>query len=130
MKTANRRVDEDAHQADAHPTGTDLAQHHLQHRHHPADRGEAVVHAVDGAVRRAGRGTGPQPARRSAEADLLALEVAADELRRAALIDSERREVRISADSASIVKTVIARRTATITASSTRACRCEPISTP
>ena len=64
-------------QPDTDAARADLAELHVDERHHPAERRVAVVHRVHRAVRRPGGRRGPERRRRRAVADLLALEVPA-----------------------------------------------------
>ena len=75
----HRDDDEQQHavEAGADAADDDLAELHVDERDHAAERGEAVVHGVDGAAG-GGRGDdGEQGGRGDAEADLLAFHVAA-----------------------------------------------------
>ena len=82
--TKTVRIDEQQHavEAGADAAGDDLAELHVEQRDHAAERGERVVHGVDGAA--GGRGGDDRKQRRGddAEADLLAFHVAAGEAER------------------------------------------------
>ncbi len=71
------REQQHAVKAGADAAEDDLAQHDIDHRHHAAERHEAVVHVVDGAAGRVRRDGGEQGRIGDAEADLLALHIAA-----------------------------------------------------
>ncbi len=76
------RVVDDPVESRADAAEDDLAQLHVEHRDEPAERGERVVHRVDGAARRVGRHRREQRRRGDAEARLLALQVAAGDAER------------------------------------------------
>src|SRR5206468_2423692 len=90
------RVDEYAHHADTDATRRDLTEHHVRHRCQTTEWREAIVHAVDAAVRCPGRRARPQPATGRTKPDLLALHVAAGLGGRHRLVDAERGEARIA----------------------------------
>ena len=87
----HRDDDEQQHavEAGADAAEDDLAELHVDQRDHAAERREAVVHGVDGAVRGRGGRHRPQARIGDAEADLLAFHVGR--------IEPERGEVRIAA---------------------------------
>ena len=87
----HRQDDEDQHAVEAGADAAEdhLAQHHVDHRHHAAQRREAVVHGVDRAVRGVGGRRRPQRRQNRAEADLLALHVAAGRQVRGGLVDGK-----------------------------------------
>ena len=64
MKTDEQREDQHAVEPDADTARADLTEHHVEQRHHPAERRVAVVHRVHGAGRRAGRRAGEDRRRR------------------------------------------------------------------
>ena len=80
----HRDDDEQQHavEAGADAADDDLAELDVDQRDHAAERGEAVVHGVDGAARGGGRDHGEQRRGDDAEADFLALHVAAGEAER------------------------------------------------
>ena len=94
--------DEQQHavKAGADAAEDDLAQHDVDHRHHAGERQQAVMHVVDGAAGGIGGDGGEQRRVGDAEADLLALHVAAGLQRARRLVDMQRGEGRIAGASA------------------------------
>ena len=80
----DREDDEQQHAVDAGADAADddLAELDVDQRDHAAERGEGVVHGVDGAAGGRGRDDGEQRGGDDAEADLLAFHVAAGEAQR------------------------------------------------
>ena len=78
-----------AEQARARPADDDLVEHHVGHQHDAGQRHEAVVHGVDGAVRRGGRHDREQRGLGRSEADLLAFHVAAGLVGAGRLVDAQ-----------------------------------------
>ncbi len=74
------REHQHAVEAGSDAAGGDLAEHHVQHRHHAAERGVRVVHRVHRTGRREGRGPGEQRRGEDAVPLLLALHRPAGEL--------------------------------------------------
>ena len=97
MNTASRALTSIPIKPDADTARRDLAELHVRHRRRAAERRERVVHAVHRAGRRAGRRRRRrQPQAGGAEADLLALHVAARLRGRDRLIDAERGQQRVA----------------------------------
>ena len=88
MNTATMTIQQHAVEAGADAAEDDLAELHHDDRHHAAERREAVVHGIDGAVRGSRGRHRPQRRIGDAEAHLLAFHVGG--------IEPERGKVRVA----------------------------------
>ena len=96
MNTVSSDHHQHAVEPGAHAAEDQLAELHVDQRHHAADRGERVVHAVDAAARGVGGDGGVQGRVGDAEPDLLALHVAAGLGRRGRDVDAPGRVDRVA----------------------------------